>query len=538
MKYSKVHIISLFFLVFLNFVEADAQIYSGDIILERHEVYDSTNKIWFFDSRILNIFHTLTKEYVIEDELLFEPGERIDPETLAETERNLRATGLFSEARIELDSVGDDIYDVYVVTRDRWSTYPSFLFGTGGGELNIGGRFEELNLLGTGTKILAEGLHRSENDIGWQGAAQFHQRRLFRSEYSLTAQILANRFRTDQLLALHKPYRTLSTTYSYGVQGINSYGSDFLYRSTDTTRLMPFHERRFSAWFSRAWWRKDRIFFSVLTEIDDVDRGDPAYRRAYDNSGKFLLAFSSVAQDYVETSKLNTFQTEDLPVGGWGTAVLGKIFPIGSRGEDLYFVGAQGELSYYDGRLYLFGQMTGASSFKRASGKYTYEEFYGLGFYRLNKSLLLAARFRQQTVWNWNALRQLILDNDAGLRGYDANTFAGDNRIVSNIELRFFPDFKFYTYNFSGALFYDVGSVWNQDVDLVKTRWHNSIGFGIRFHNSKSYGERGIFRIDIAFNLDENKFGGIIFTTDQLFSVFGTHKFNLPRLFGSEFEYE
>ena len=61
------------------------------------------------------------------------------------------------------------------------------------------------------------------------------------------------------------------------------------------------------------------------------ERTSDEFRRAMDNSGKFLLAFSSVAQDYIETTKLNSYNTEDFPEGGWGTAVLGKIFPIGSR---------------------------------------------------------------------------------------------------------------------------------------------------------------------------------------------------------------
>ena len=103
--------------------------------------------------------------------------------------------------------------------------------------------------------------------------------------------------------------------------------------------------------------------------------------------------------------------------------------------------------------MYLFGQLTGGSAFSSSLGQYTYEEFLGLGFYRLTNDILLAARLRQQTVWNWNAQRQLLLDNDAGLRGYSANNIQGDNRIVANLEMRVFPDYSLWITNFPVSSF-------------------------------------------------------------------------------------
>ncbi|MFC2131229.1 hypothetical protein ACFLSQ_07320, partial [Bacteroidota bacterium] len=62
----------------------------------------------------------------------------------------------------KLDSVSEYYYDVHLTTQDRWSTIPIFIFGTGGNTTNIGGGFEELNLLGTGTHVRFEGYHRTE----------------------------------------------------------------------------------------------------------------------------------------------------------------------------------------------------------------------------------------------------------------------------------------------------------------------------------------------------------------------------------------
>ncbi len=515
-----------------------SEFYIGEVYIDQRDVFDSTQDDWFFAAPMFNAVHINTKKYLIEDELLFAPGDLLDITYIEETERNLRNTGYFTDVRIILDSVTYDTYDVYIITSERWSTQPSILFGTGGGEARIGGRFAELNLLGHGINITGEALHRSENDIGWQGYLGYFQRRFLRSEFSLDIALTANKFRTDQLLSINKPFRTLETEYSFGANYKNSFGKDFLYIIGDTTRLIPLHENKINGYISKAWLYEDRVFATIFMEYDKSDRGDEIFRRAYDNSGKFLVQFSSISEEFVPIQNINTYVTEDMIVGGYGSATLGRIFPVNPGGESLYYVAGQGERSYYDGSLYLWGQLTAASAFSGSNARYSYQGFQGLGFYQFNKHFLLAARIKQQTIWNWSAIRQLVLDNDAGLRGYELNRIAGDNRIVSNFEIRAFPDFKLWVLNLSGVAFYDAGLVWSQDTKIRKSQVHNSFGMGLRFHNTKSRGPTSVFRLDFAYNFDDGKLGGIIFATEQLFSAFGNHNFKIPELYGTEFDYE
>ncbi len=533
--------IPFFILLLFNTILVFAQeetIYVRDIYLNRQEVFEKDDKDWFFGAPILNALHTTTYKYVIRDELLFEPDSETDIEYILETERNLRATELFTFVSIQVDSVGYDAYDVYITTKDKWSTYPAVLFGTGGGAQNLGARLEEFNLFGTGNYISAEGLYRTENDIGLQGEGRLGLRRFLRSNYDVNFNIISNKFRTDQNLEVLLPYRTLDAPHSYGVYGTNAFGSDFLYINQDSSRLMDFHEKRAGGYFSKAWWRKDRIFITALVEWEDVNRGLPEFARAYDNSGKFLVQFSSVSRNYYIINKVDSYFIQDLPVGGYGEAVLGKTFAIGSKGESLYYVGGRGEQSYYDGNIYLFGRLSGASSFQQNQAKYTYQDFLGLAFYKPAEWFTLAARFYQQTVWNWPALRQLVIDNENGLRGYDVNSFSGDNRIISNLEMRFFPGVNLWVFDLSAAAFYDIGTVWEQTTPINKAQFHSSIGAGIRFHFTKSDSPKHVFRVDFAYNMDEQRFGGIIFTTQQFFSAFGDHDFKLPTIYGTEFDYE
>lgn len=516
----------------------EESVYVRDVYLNRLKVFEQDDKDWFFAAPLLNSLHKTTYKYIIEDELLFAPESETDLQYILETERNLRATGLFTYVTIKLDTIDFDAVDVYITTKDKWSTYPALLYGTGGGQSSFGGRLEEFNLIGTGTYVSMEALYRTENDIGLQGEGRLGLRRFLHSNLDLNFNIIANQFRTDQKIDITKPYRTLETPNSYGLYAGNAYGSDFLYVGRDTSSFMKFYERRIGAYFSNAWWRKDRIFITALLEVENVDRGSPEYARAYDNSGRFLVQFSSVSRNFYIVRNVDSYFIQDMPVGGYGEAILGKTFAIGDKGESLYYVAGKGEQSYYGKKLYLYGSISGASGFYQNQARYTYQDFLGLGFYKFNDWLTFATRFSQQTVWNWNKLRQLVLDNENGLRGYEVNRFAGDNRMLANFEMRMFPGINLWVFDLSSALFYDIGSVWNQNTAISKAQFHSSVGAGLRFHFTKSDSPKHVFRVDFAYNLEDGRFGGIIFTTQQLFSAFGEHNFKLPRILGTDFDYE
>ncbi len=490
----------------------------------------------FFGADLLNSLHCQTKRYVIEDELLFKTGDELDYDKLYETIRNLRALKIFTDAEIAIDSVGENYFDVYVSTRDSWSSYPGIVFGSGGGAKEFGGSFDEYNAFGTAAKARIELYKRTENDIGFQAGAYFSQRRFLRTDAAVDFYLRANRFRTERGFSLYDPYYDLSDEYYYGVELKNSFGKDFLYADDGSYELMPSKELSAKAWFSKAWLEGDRVFFTALLGADKAERGRAEFERAFDNTGRFLLGFSSLSRKYYQTSRLNDYKKEDVCAGGWGSAILGEIFPLSDSGQSYYYLAGEAEKSYFVGNLYFFARLAGSSAFSRSRGLYTYEEAAVSTFYRFSSAALSAFRIKQQTVWNWDKLRQLVLDYQSGLRGYPANYESGDNRIIANLEFRYFPDWSFWIFKLSGALFWDCGTAWDQTTEIIKTRWKNSIGFGLRFHNTKDDGENSIFRLDFAFNLEKGKFGEIIFSTDQLFSVFQNSEFKLPKIYGADFD--
>lgn len=511
----------------------------GEIFINSEDVFNPKSKDWFWGANFFNSLHTITQSYIIEDELLFNQDDALDIDILDETERNLRRTGLFTKVWIELDSVNQNKYNVIINTQDKWSLEPAILYGTGGGISNYGFKIVENNLLGTWTEVSLEALYRTENNIGLQGRFDYNKKRFLRTEMNLAASISSNKFRTFQSIDFVKPYRTLSTENSYGVSLFNQNGNDFIYLSSiDSIKLIKVNEQKGNLYYSKAFFGNDRSFMTFYSSFQNVDRGRAEYRRAYDNSGQLFAVFSSVSEEYIKTNKLNTYLDEDLQIGGYGSAIIGRTFSMGREGETLWYIAADGETSYYTGDFYIHLRAAAGSAFFSNQSKYVSQESDLISFYNFNENFLFTTRLQQQTVWRWNAMRQLILDTDTGIRGLEANQLSGDNRLISNSEFRYFPDFELWALKFSAVAFFDIGTVWNQSNNLTDAKFYKTTGVGFRIHNMKVTGNAHIIRIDFAYNLNKNQFGGIVFGTEQYFSAFKWHIFKLPKIIGLDFDEE
>ena len=87
--------------------------------LERRDIFDPDEHGWI--ARLGNALHIQTRPGTIRRELLFQPGEVYDSAKFAESERNLRALGVFR--RVRIDTVRTDSGLVArVLTKDGWST--------------------------------------------------------------------------------------------------------------------------------------------------------------------------------------------------------------------------------------------------------------------------------------------------------------------------------------------------------------------------------------------------------------------------------
>ena len=150
--------------------------------LVRRDIFDPNERGWF--ARLANHLHFQTQAPVIRREVLIHPGEQYDSALVAESERNLRALGIFR--RVQIDSVRTDSGLVLrVLTKDGWSTQLDWRFRSTGGEVAFTIGMVETNLLGTASSAAVR--YRKDPDRS-SIALAFRRRRLFAGTVGLEFQ--------------------------------------------------------------------------------------------------------------------------------------------------------------------------------------------------------------------------------------------------------------------------------------------------------------------------------------------------------------
>ena len=179
------------------------------IQLERRDIFDPHERSWF--ARLANALHFETRAPTIRRELLFHVGEPYDSARVAESERNLRALGVFR--RVQIDSVQTDSGVVMkVLTKDGWSTRADWRFRSAGGDVEFTIGMVEDNLLGTASSASVR--YRKTPDRSTV-ALGFRRPRLFAGRVGLA---LAYENRSDgrlNLVSLEQPFYSLNSPFGF-----------------------------------------------------------------------------------------------------------------------------------------------------------------------------------------------------------------------------------------------------------------------------------------------------------------------------------
>lgn len=173
----------------------------------RAPVFDRVEEARFLGYRLLNAIHAETRPYVIRRELLIAPGEPYDTARANESERNLRALGIFRE--VEIDSVWTDSGLVARVrTVDAWTTTFGVGLSTSGSQYVLDLSLEELNLLGTRTATVLA--YRNDPDRSQWGLG-FDTPRIFGGQMGAGASFVERSDGRAAAMSVRAPFYNLSS---------------------------------------------------------------------------------------------------------------------------------------------------------------------------------------------------------------------------------------------------------------------------------------------------------------------------------------
>jgi len=491
-------------------LEADAAVI-GEIVLEKSDVFDlsdkrENNRLY----RLVNKLHIMTKDDVIQQQLLFKPGDLYSKRLADESERILRRNVYLFDVSITPKANEDGTVDLTVATRDVWTLKPSLSLSRKGGENKTTLGIHETNLLGRGQTVRIE---RTEDVDRESNSFEFSDTQLGNSWVSASLLISDNSDGHSNFLSLIRPFFALDTRWSAGATAFDDDRRSTLYDLGDQVAEYQ-HERElftafggWSAGLSDGWVRR----YTAGIVFDDnqfSDVVDGTLQPAIPEDRELVYPFLEfeLLQDQFETThnRDRMERTEDFFTGTRFTAALGLAKESFGADRDavLYRTSYSRGFGEFDKKSLLLSAW--ASGRQESGDSKNAEVSFAARFYKPGSDKRLFFVTMEGTHGHDLDLDNLItLGGDTGLRGYPLHYQTGDSKFLFTVEQRYFWDwYPFRLFRVGGAIFADVGRTWGDNpVGSDSAGWLRDVGFGFRFAPTRT-GARKILHLDIAFPLD------------------------------------
>ena len=498
--------------------QSDSAKYIRSIQIHRENVFPDSLEKNSFIYGLANDLHVVTKENVVRNELLFKEGDSLDQDITAETERNLRQLDFLDENRIRIDTVAIDSVDIHIYTQDQWSTVVSYIVESGGGYTQLGGSIEEVNFLGLGKMLYAEGIH--ESDVGWAWSFLYDDPQLFGSRWKSYAGFSTGPLLNSIKASIYRPYISIDTRWAGGFGG---------YYWDETQRL--FHK---GIEISRLKYKTEGAYINVSRAFGkryrrrSIEIGFDYQKREFKPiegqtttplpDDELIMATSLTGSleniKYVKTKQINRFRrTEDLKMGWVADVTVTRVgFPV-AKGEKRWEVDLEYRHAFQLFKSHFLFSYIGYQTqfFKNTIGRFMlryYAKIFPMQTWAFNMQWKVADELEES--------RQFLLGGNSGLRGFRAREFSGDKKFVMNLENRIFTSINLFTLSFGGVVFFDAGHVWKRTQRINLKQINYSVGFGLRIGFTKGAGAP-VMRIDFGYPLSEKRGLGISFGVGQVF---------------------
>lgn len=485
-------------------------------------------------SKFVNALHATTKEGVVRREIWLQPGQPVSRELADEVERNLRATGLFAEVKVELVAVeGTDEVDLVVTTRDKLSL--SF----GGGASYVGGvagfraAIGEGNLLGTGDRIALTFSQNSDKE--YRGSIAYTDLHVLDTWHVGNVRFSSTDEGDSFGLDLRRPIKHLADPFGYGGNAHRDEEDIEYYRDGESVAQVF---TRSSVLAGDTTWasgpRDQRRYLGFAAQLADV-RHRPAtgpMAPMIDVPGDTLSLYLGVharwelIDDFRKIDGLDTIDyVQDLQLG------LSLTTTAGVRWRDE--AGQDGAAQPEAGLRLEWAKELLDEVFVdcRARGTARWQDGDTVGWQSQLGTWLFVMTGKDNTVGlsaTYDAAEELqdlpiefTLGEDNGLRGYPARQLSGTRRLRVNLENRFDTRLEYATFRLGVVTFFDAGWV-GDDRELGSP--YESVGVGLRVASKPLLGD-GLLRLDLAKPLDEAVGTGdgwrVSFAVGQVFTFGG-----------------
>lgn len=493
-------------------VEIDSSVTIGEVTIDNQNVFDLEDpKENNFIFRTANKLHVPTREYVIRQRMLVQPGDPFSLRLVRETERLARAPDYIYDDYVCVWKLEDGRVDLNLVTRDVWTLRPGFSLGRSGGANSGSVIVEEGNLFGTGIAVSAGYASNVDRDT---------------TLFTVSDQNILNTWIAGDLLvanssdgstlglSLAQPFYSLDSKNAWQLQYLDDERTEFIYDRGDVVDEFERDQsyRRAAYGWSKGlkddWTRR----FSAgvvrdFKEFSPVDGSDQSTLIPEDREFQYPFVGFELQQDrfVMVRNRDQIGRTEDFYLGTGVSATLGFLHEsLGSDRNGLILQSGwtHGLTSNDETHWLADGNLSG----RWESGEGFVNTLVGAGlryYHQQSANRLLYVSLRGTLGQDLDLDNLLELGGDSGLRGYPLRYQTGDKRALLTVEQRFFTSwYPFRLFYVGAAAFFDAGRTWGnnplgaQNLGLLK-----DVGIGLRLAGSRS-SEGSMIHIDFAMPLD------------------------------------
>lgn len=489
------------------------------IVLQRDAVFDSIEaRQWPY--RLANTLHVETRTNVIRRELLLDIGDPFDSALVAESERNLRALGIFREVRI--DQVNTDTGLVLQVrTADAWSTTMGVSIATSGAQSVVDVSLQETNLLGTRTSALLG--YRNDPDRSAITAA-FDTPRAIDNRWGIGGSLVERSDGRGGTGTLRLPFLSLSSRQGGSLtasafqgrvlQFANGVISDSLWRQFALLRADGAVALSASP---RGYVRVGILGQYMRDDMVPMESRDSIPRTRSGSVGPYV---AMRAPHYIRMRNVERIgRIEDIDLGPFATVTLlaaPEAFGYQRNGVGASLGAGVGIGLPAFGGFARLGVRASTLQTSEGSDSATVEGAVSFAGQRGERHLVVlhaSGGLQHHPVPG----REFDLGLGTGLRAFPAHAFTGDRYFVLSSEYRYLAFPRLLGLAGVGvAAFAGHAGAWNHDADV---RTGTEVGLGLRIASIREIG--GIWRLDVSQRLAGAGYSsGMIFTIGRGF-VFG-----------------
>jgi hypothetical protein len=483
----------------------------GQVTVVVGDVFDTSidgEDGWLY--RSANKLHIETRPKIIEDQLLFKPGEPYRQRLVLETERILRSNNYLYEAAIVPVAYDGHTVDLEVRTRDVWTLNPGISFTRKGGENSVGVQLQEDNLLGTGQKIDVD--WTSDVDRDSLGVTYFNPHFL-ESFTRLTTTYVDSDDGNEVLLGIDRPFYALDVRRAGGGLLADGERIESRYQLGEVTGEFEHRDEYyelFAGWSRGLQGRSVRRWTAGVTYERDQFEPVPDEVLGGPLPGDRELLYPWIGIEWLEDSfqeRVNQDQilrTEDVLVGLRAVARVGYASESVGSDRDALIASAylQNGADLHSGQT-VFGSLSASGRIEDGSLQNGIIGAEGRFYWPTSKHSKFYVAVSGAVTENLDDESQLLLGGDNGLRGYPLRYQAGTARGLLTIEQRYYTKwYPFRLFHVGAAAFFDMGRTWGTDVTgLESDGLLKDVGIGLRLGSSRSsFGN--VIHIDLAFPLD------------------------------------